>query len=455
MARESVDLQNGSLLKKMLAFALPLMATNALQLMFNAADIAIIGHFGTAHSLAAIGVTPYIVSFLLCFFSGLTVGTNVLASVSLGARDFKRTRRIVHTSIAVALIAGGAVALAGQICIRQVLVWMHTPQVVLPLTLQYTRIFFISMIPEALYGFSAMILYAKGDTKRPLIFLTASGALNVVLNLVFVLIFNMDVAGVAYATLISKTIAAALILVHLARQKDATRLYVGAIGIDRKIAGRILRLGLPASLQGIAFSLSNIVIQSAINGFGPAVIAGAAASANLEDLIWKCMTAFAQTATTFIGTSVGAGLYGMIDKIRRRALACSCLTGMIVGWSLAAGGKTVLRLYTSNAGALDAGFVCLSICGSFYFIGGFMDVMGCSLRGLGKTLEPSLITLFGACGLRLLWIATYFQIPENHTLKALYAAYPLSWGLTTVVLYAVYLPVRRKFPRESVKKAAA
>lgn len=449
MARESVDLQNGSLLKKMLAFALPLMATNALQLMFNAADIAIIGHFGTAHSLAAIGVTPYIVSFLLCFFSGLTVGTNVLASVSLGARDFKQTRRIVHTSIAVALIAGGVVALAGQICIRRVLIWMHTPQVVLPLTLQYTRIFFISIVPEALYGFSAMILYAKGDTKRPLIFLTASGALNVVLNLVFVLIFNMDVAGVAYATLISKAIAATLILVHLARQKDATRLYAGAIGIDRKIAGRILRLGLPAALQGIAFSLSNIIIQSAINSFGPTVIAGAAASANLEEFIWVCMAAFGQTATTFISRGVGAKQYGLIDPIRRRALACVCLTGIGIGWPMVLCGKTLLHFYTSSGAAVDAGFVCLSICGSFYFIGGLMDVAGGSLRGLGKTLSPSLITLFGACGLRLLWIATYFQIPENHTLKMLYVSYPLSWALTTVVLYAVYLPVRRKFPKES------
>lgn len=455
MAQESVDLQSGSLLKKMLVFALPLMATNALQLMFNAADIAIIGHFGSEHSLAAIGVTPYIVAFLLCLFAGLTVGTNVLASVSLGARNFKQTRRIVHTSLAVALIAGAVTALFGQIFIKTALIRMQTPEVVLPLTLQYTRIYFIGMIPIAVYNFGATLLYAKGDTKRPLMFLTASGALNVVLNIVFVVVFKLDVAGVACATLISQTLAAALIVLCLSRQKDATRLYVGAIRIDGAIAGRILRLGLPAALQGIAFSLSNIIIQSAINSFGPTVIAGAAASANLEEFIWVCMAAFGQTATTFISRGVGAKQYGLIDPIRRRALACVCLTGIGIGWPMVLCGKTLLHFYTSSGAAVDAGFVCLSICGSFYFIGGLMDVAGGSLRGLGKTLEPGLITLFGACGLRLLWIATYFQIPENHTLKMLYVSYPLSWGLTTVVLYAVYLPVRRKFPKESVKKAAA
>ena len=445
-----IDMCHGTILPKMLVFALPLMASSVMQLLFNAADIAVIGNFGSEHSLAAIGATPHLVNLLVNFFTGLTIGANVLASMALGARDVKKVRRVVHTAVALSFVAGGITAFLGLTFAETVLIWMQTPEVVLPLTLQYTRIYFMCMVPTAVYNFGAALLYAKGDTKRPLMFLAVAGVINVILNLVFVLAFNMDVAGVAWATLISQIAAALLVLNCLARQRDAMRLYIGAIKINRAIAGQILRLGLPAGLQGVVFSLSNLVIQSAVNSFGPVVMAGSAASANLEGFVWVCMNAFQQTATTFLSRNIGARQYGRIDPIRRRAISCACLTGIILGGFVVVFGRSLLGLYTNNVPAIEAGYLRLSIICGTYFTCGVMDVLSGSLRGLGESLSPAVISLIGACGLRLLWIATYFQIPENHTVPMLFYSYPMSWVVTAAVLYVNYLFVRKRFPKESV-----
>lgn len=447
-----IDMCHGTIWPKMLVFALPLMASSVMQLLFNAADIAVIGNFGSEHSLAAIGVTPHLVNLLLNFFTGLTVGVNVLASMAIGARDVKKVRRIVHTAIALSLVAGCITAFLGLTFAETVLIWMQTPEVVLSLTLQYTRIYFLCMVPTAVYNFGAALLYAKGDTKRPLMFLAVAGVINVILNLVFVLAFNMDVAGVAWATLISQIAAAFLVLNCLARQRDAMRLYIGAIKINKGISGQILRLGLPAALQGVTFSLSNLVIQSAVNSFGPVVMAGSAASANLEGFVWVCMNAFQQTATTFISRNIGARQYGRIDPIRRRAVASACLTGILLGGFVVVFGHTLLSLYTNSAPAVNAGYMRLSIICGTYFTCGMMDVMSGSLRGLGESLFPAVISLLGACGLRLLWIATYFQTPEHHTVPILFYSYPLSWVVTLAVLYVSYLHVRKRFPKESVEE---
>lgn len=451
---DNLDMCNGAILPKMLLFALPLMASSVMQLLFNAADIAVVGKFGSEHSLAAVGSTVTLINLLTNFFIGLTVGTNVLASVSIGANDDEKLRRIVHTSVALSFLSGLFSAFAGLIFSEKILILMQTPDVVLPLSLQYTRIYFIGMLPTAVYNFGASLLYAKGDTKRPLVFLAIAGTVNVVLNLIFVIGLSLDVSGVALATVVSQTVAAALVLTRLTKQKDALRLYFKEIRLDKEIAIRILRLGIPAGFQGVVFSLSNMVIQSAVNSFGPVVMAGSAASANIEGFVWVCMNAFQQTVTTFISRNVGAGAFGRIDPIRRRALGCAACTGIVLGGLSVLFGHVLLGLYTSSPETIAAGYVRLRIVSGTYFICGVMDTAAGALRGLGASLTPAVVSLVGACGLRLLWIWTGFQLPEYHTVALLFASYPASWILTLAAHLVCYVFIRRKFPKESIKKEA-
>ncbi len=447
------DMTNGALLPKMLKFALPLMLSSVMQLLFNAADIAVVGHFGSQHSLAAVGSTTTLINLLTNFFIGLTVGTNVMASMSLGARDIKKLVRVVHTSVALSVFSGLFSASFGFVFAEKILIWMQTPESVLPLSLEYTRIYFFGMIPTAIYNFGAALLYAKGDTKRPLIFLIVSGCVNVVLNLIFVIRFQMDVAGVATATVIAQSVAASLVILCLTRQRNAMRLYLGAVRLNPRIALNILRLGVPAGFQGIVFSLSNLVIQASINLFGPVFMAGSAASQNIEVFVWVSMNSFQPTSTTFIGRNIGAKKYSRINKIKNLALMCAFVTGIILGSFSVFFGSTLLTAYTNHPDTIAAGLLRLEIVCGTYAICGLMDTMTGVLRGLGSSLAPALISLAGACGLRLLFIATVFQMPEYHTFRWLFASYPLSWIVTLVALAVCYVFVRKKYPEQDAADA--
>lgn len=444
-----IDMTNGPLLPKMLLFALPLMASSVLQLLFNASDIAIVGHFGSPHSLAAVGSTTTLISLLTNFFIGLTIGTNVLASRSLGAQNFKMMRRVVHTSIALGIFAGMLSTVTGFFFSERILILMQTPETVLPLSLLYTRIYFFGMIPTALYNFGAAILYAGGNTRKPLLFLVISGVVNVILNLVFVIVFKMDVMGVALATVIAQTLSMILVLSYLARRRDSSRLYLAALRLNPEIVWNILKLGVPAGFQSVVFSLSNMVIQSAVNSFGPVYMAGTAASQNVDSFIWISMNAFQPTATTFISCNIGAKKYSRINRITLCALSCACVTGIVLGSLAVLAGPVLLGVYTGNPGAIEAGLIRLRIVGMTYALCGLMDVMTGALRGLGSSLLPAVIALIGACGLRLVWIATIFQIPEWHTFRHLFFSYPVSWAATFSFLAGAYYFVRKRYPKEN------
>lgn len=454
-SKSGIDMTNGALLPKMLVFALPLMASSIMQLLFNASDIAVVGHFGSEHSLAAVGSTTTLINLLTNFFIGLTIGTNVCASLCLGANDYKRLARVVHTSVALGVCSGLFSATFGFIFAERILVLMQTPEAVLPLSLQYTRIYFFGMIPTAVYNFGAALLYAKGDTRRPLLFLIISGVINVVLNLVFVIVFHMDVAGVALATVIAQSVAATLVLLCLIRQRSPIRLYLGAVRLNSEIALKILKLGIPAGFQGIVFSLSNLVIQASVNGFGPVYMAGSAASQNIEQFVWVSMNSFQPTATTFISRNIGAGKYERINKIKNRALGCAFTMGIILGFLAVSFGTALLSVYTDNPETIVAGMLRLHIVCGTYAICGMMDTMTGVLRGLGASLGPALISLAGACGLRLLFIATVFQISEFHTFQWLFASYPLSWIVTLAALFTYFIFVRRRYPLQSATATVA
>ncbi len=444
-----IDMTSGPLLPKMLLFALPLMASSVLQLLFNASDIAIVGHFGSAHSLAAVGSTTTLISLLTNFFIGLTIGTNVLASRSLGAQNFKMMRRVVHTSVALGIFAGMLSTTIGFFFSERILILMQTPEAVLPLSLLYTRIYFFGMIPTALYNFGAAILYAGGNTRKPLLFLMISGVVNVILNLVFVIVFNMDVMGVALATVIAQTLSMTLVLTYLTRRRDSSRLYPAALRLNPEIVWNILKLGVPAGFQSVVFSLSNMVIQSAVNSFGPVYMAGTAASQNVDSFIWISMNSFQPTATTFISRNIGAKKYSRINRITLCALGCACVTGIVLGSLAVFFGPALLSIYTANPAAIEAGLIRLRLVGMTYAVCGLMDVMTGALRGLGSSLLPAVIALVGACGLRLVWIATVFQIPEWHTFHHLFFSYPVSWAVTFAFLAGAYYFVRKKYPKEN------
>lgn len=453
MTKSEIDMTDGALLPSMLRFAIPLMAASVLQLLFNASDIAVLGHFGSTHSLAAVGSTVALISLLTNFFIGMSIGTNVLASRCLGAKNYKYLRRVVHTSLALGGIAGIFSAAVGVVCSARILVLMQTPESVLPLSVLYTKIYFFGMIPTAIYNFGSAILYANGETKKPLMFLIAAGLTNVVLNLVFVIGFDMDVAGVATATVISQTLAMTLVLLSLSRRKDSSKIFFNQIRLNPAIVLSILKLGIPAGFQSVVFSLSNMVIQSAVNSFGPVYMAGTAASQNVDCFIWISMNAFQPTATTFISRNIGAKRYARINKITLCALFCGTVIGIVLGTVAILFGTTLLGIYTGDAAAIEAGLVRLKMVGVPYVLCGWMDIMTGALRGLGSSFVPAVIALAGACGLRLVWIATLFQIPEYHTFTHLFLSYPVSWAVTTVVLTAAYIVIRGKYPKNDVSNA--
>ena len=445
---KSIDMTQGALLPAMLRFALPLMATSVLQLLFNVTDVAVVGHFGSEHSLAAVGSTGAMINLFVGFIVGMSIGTSVLVSRALGARNFKEVRRVVHTSVSLGILFGMVCLTAGSLFSRQILILMQTPAEVLPLSVLYTRIYFLGTLPIVMYNFGSAILYANGDTKRPLFFLMISGVFNVVANLVFVICFKMDVAGVAAATALAQVLALTMLLFHLTHRRDASRVYFSRLMIDGKICADILKLGVPAGFQSVVFNLSNMVVQSAVNSLGSVYMAAKAAVGNVDCFIWIAMNSFLPTATNFISRNVGAKKYGRINKITLIALLCASTTGLILGGLALCFDRESLSVFTNNPAAIETGLIQLRLLALWYISCGMMDTMTGALRGLGSSLAPAVISMTGACGLRLIWVATVFRIPEYHTFWHLSLAYPVSWTTTFVVLVIAYVFVRRKFPKE-------
>ena len=438
-----IDMVHGPLAGKLLVFAIPLMLSSILQLLFNAADVIVVGRWSGKEALAAVGSNTSLINLMVNLFVGFSVGTNVVVARDLGAGREEDVRDSVHTSIALSLISGVALMGLGLLLSRQMLELMGSPEDVIGLAAVYLRIYFCGMPGNMLYNFGAAILRAQGDTKRPLYFLTAAGIINVILNLVFVIVFHMDVAGVALATIISQYVSAILVLLTLMRDKGPLRVDLRALRLDMKVVRRILQVGLPAGFQGMVFSISNVVIQSSINSFGSTVVAGSAASSNIEGFVYAGMNAFYQTALTFTSQNYGACECKRVDRIMGLCLLYSGLIGLVLGNLAYLFGYPLGSIYAPGqeeviAQAVDR----LSICCTTYFLCGLMDTQVGVLRGIGYSVVPMIVSLVGSCALRLLWVATIFQL--NRTPEMLYLSYPVSWAITAATHFVFFLFIRKR-----------
>ncbi len=445
--KHGIDMTTGAVLPKILKFSIPLMLSSILQLLFNAADIIVVGNFASENSLAAVGSTSALVNLMTNLFLGLSTGANVLASHYMGAEDHDRVSKTVHTSLLLSIISGLIMTVVGVIFADKLLMLMDTPDEVIDLSTLYLRIYFLGMVAMMIYNFGSSLLRSKGDTKRPLYYLTFSGIINVVLNLIFVIFLKMDVAGVALATVISQCVSALLILRCLVKETDSFKFNIKKLKIDKSISLKILRIGIPAGFQGVVFSLSNVVIQSSINGFGAITMAGSAAAASIEGFVWVSMNAFSQAAISFVSQNIGAGKYSRINKISFTACACAAVAGLVLGNLAFIFGEPLLGIYDPRPEIIQPGMTRMSLVCVFYLLCGLMDCSVGAIRGMGYAVTPTIVSLIGACGLRLLWIATIFQIPEYHTEFMLFLSYPLSWGITFLVHLICFFIMRRKFPK--------
>lgn len=442
--RYEIDMVNGPILKKMLLFTIPLMFSSILQLLFNAADIVVVGRFAGDNSLAAVGCNGALINLMTNVFLGLSVGGNVLAARDYGAGDEEELSKTVHTAMLLGIISGLVLTVAGVIFAPQLLELMQTPENVLPLAALYLRIYFLGMTAMMVYNFGSALLRSIGDTKRPLYYLVAAGVINVILNLVFVIAFRMDVAGVGLATVISQCVSALLVVRCMMREQGGIRLIPCRLHIYKDKLIQIVQVGLPAGFQGAVFSLSNVVIQSSVNLFGETVVAGNSAAMNLEGFVYVSMNAFHQAAISFTSQNVGAGRRERIGKILLMAEGCVIVTGLLFGWVMYGFGRPLLHIYSNSSHVIDAGMVRMRIILLPYALCGMMDVVVGVLRGMGYSVGPMIMSLIGACGLRLVWIATVFQIPQFHNISTVYVSYPITWAITLVAQLLLYVYASKK-----------
>lgn len=423
----------------MLLFSLPLMASGVLQLLFNAADIIVVGRFAGDNSMGAVGSTSSLINLFTNLFVGLSVGVNVIVARTRGADSHSGLHDAVHTSMLLSVICGVILAIAGFVFAPQMLEVMNATEAQLPLAVLYLRIYFLGMPAMMIYNFGSAILRAVGDTKRPLYFLTAAGIINVGLNLIFVILLKMDVAGVALATVLSQCVSAGLIVLCLIKDDTAIHLDIRSLKINKHVLASVVRVGLPAGFQGMIFSLSNVVIQSSVNLFGDTVVSGNSSASSIEGFVYMAMNTFHQAAISFTSQNMGAGKYRRIPKILFSSLLCVTVTGIVVGWTAYLLGQPLLGIYSKTPEVIQAGMNRLSVIATTYALCGTMDVMVGMLRGLGYSIMPMIVSLLGACGLRILWIATVFQIPEYHTVRTVYLSYPMSWAVTFAVHVICYI----------------
>lgn len=433
-----IDMVNGPLAGKLLLFALPLMASSLLQLLFNAADVIVVGRYAGKEALAAVGSTSSLINLTVNLFVGFSVGANVVVARDLGGGSTEDVQKSVHTSVTLAFISGVLLTVFGTLMSRRLLEWTSSPADVIGLASLYLRIYFCGMPANMFYNFGSAILRAQGDTRRPLYFLSAAGIVNVALNLVFVRVFHLSVAGVALATIISQYISAVLVFFCLLRDQGTLHLDLHSLGIDKRVMVRILKVGLPAGFQGTVFSISNVVIQSSINSFGStAVVAGSSASSNIEGFVYASMNAFYQTALTFTSQNIGAGQTKRVDRVMALCIAYVTATGLILGNLAALFGHQLASIYApGEPEVIEQAVVRLRYICTTYCLCGIMDVLVGILRGMGYSMAPMIVSMVGACGLRLLWIATVFQ--AHHTTAILFISYPVSWAVTAV-FHAVFL----------------
>lgn len=447
-----IDMVRGPVLKKMLLFSLPLMLSSILQLLFNAADIIVVGRFAGDHALAAVGSNTSLVNLMANLFIGLSIGANVTAARYYGARQERQLKETVHTSISLSIISGILLTVIGIFGAKQMLMLMQAPAEVLELAVVYLRIYFIGMTGMMIYNFGAAILRAVGDTRRPLYYLTAAGVVNVGLNLFFVIVLHMGVAGVGAATAISQWMSAFLIIHCLRKEQGGIHLSMKEMRLHKNKVVSIFRIGLPAGVQGMFFSMTNVMVQASVNSFGAVVVAGNSAAANIEGFIYFAMNAFYQATISFTSQNVGAKRISRIDRILKRGQMCAIIAGLATGLLAVAFGPQLLGIYSTSDAVIAAGMDRLKIIATTYFLCGAMDVMVGALRGMGYSVVPMFVTLAGVCGLRIVWIMTIFRIPRFHTLNVLFLTYPLTWAVTFTAHLITFFIVRKKLRERAVAR---
>ena len=440
----TMDMTEGPVLTKILIFSIPLMFSSVLQILFNAADIVVVGKFVGDTALAAVGSNSALINLVTNLFIGLSIGANVIVARYFGGKQDENTSIAVHTSIALGFISGIILTLIGIIGAPFFLRIMLTPEDVLPQAILYLRILFAGITSMMLYNFGSAVLRAVGDTKRPLYFLLLAGIINVILNLFFVIVLKMSVAGVALATILSQALSCVLVLWCLTKEDSAIKLNFRKIRINKIKFIQILKIGLPAGFQGVVFALSNTVIQSSVNSFGSVVMAGSAAAQNIEGIVYFAMNSFYQASISFTSQCYGAKKFARINRVLAMSLLCVVAAGLICGHGLLFSGYRILGIFSSNSQVIVAGMNRLSVILSTYFLCGIMDVLVGALRGIGYSVLPMVVSLVGSCLLRLLWLATVFQMERFHTTTTVYLSYPISWAITLSVHAVCFAVLRRK-----------
>ncbi len=455
MAQKSghaVDFTSGSIGKKMIIFALPLMFSSILQLLFNAADIIVVGKFAGDECVAAVGSTTSLINLIVNLFIGLSVGANVMVANYFGAKKTEDLSETIHTAIAVSVISGLILSVIGFFFAPEILKLMNTPDDVIDLASVYVKTYFMGMPFMMLYNFSAAILRAVGDTKRPLYFLSAAGVINVGLNLIFVILFKWNVFGVAFATIISQAVSAVLVLRCLIKEGGVLKFEFRKLKIHKDKLLRMLQIGVPSGIQGMMFSISNVIIQSSINTFDTAIVAGSAASTSVEGFAFTSINAFHQSAVSFAGQNKGAGKYDRLNKILFTAWGYAFITAVIFALVFVLFDYQLISLYVSGEDVIKAGVERINIIAWSYLICGFMDVTVGVIRGLGYSVMPTLVSLLGVCGIRILWVTTVFSMERFHFVETIYYSYPISWTITFLAHLACYLFIRRQISKKMNKQ---
>ena len=444
VSKNEIDMTSGNLFKKILVFSLPIIFSSVLHLLYNAADLIVCGQFGSAHSVGAVSATNSLINLIIQLFMGLSVGANVLMARYFGTKQKEKAQRVVYTAMILSVVIGILLGAFGALCSRYFLEWMKTTDDIIDLSTQYLAIYFCGLPFSLIYNFGASLMRAVGDTKRPFYFLAAAGVFNVMFNLLFVIVFKMDVAGVALGTILSQAISAACIVVCLVKNKGFFHFSFKEMRFYKQEALEMVRIGLPAGLQGAIFSLSNVLIQSSINSLGTNTVDGNGASVSIEGFVYAAMNSVAQACIAFVSANFGAGNWKNIKRVVAYTSLFVVTFGIAVGVVAVIFGDPLLKVYISHEEAIAAGYSRLVLICLTYFTCGLMDVFAYSLRGIGYSVLPTVVSLCGVCGLRILWIYTIFPLEQFHTLQGLTISYPVSWVVTALVHLVCFLVLFKK-----------
>ncbi len=447
-----IDMLNGSLMPKIISFAVPLMLSTILQLLFNAVDLIVVGRFAGHDSLAAVGATTAIIYLFVNVFVGVSLGANVCAARYFARNDYKKMSEVVHTAIMTALIAGVAMLFIGRVLTRTALTLMDTPAGIIDMSVTYMKIYFLGTPVFMVYNFGAAILRAVGDTRRPMIFLVISGAVNAGLNILFVTVFSMGVSGVAIATVISQALSCLLVIITLLKCPEEYRLHPSRLKINFRIMQKIFAIGLPAGIQAAAINFSNVLLQSSVNSFGEYAMAGYTAAHNVFGFIYAAANAITQGCMTFTSQNLGAGKYDRLHRVLKDSLILETVFCFAIGSIAFFFGPQIISIYSPDQTVIEYGMEVLTLTTLTYFLCGYMDCLPGAMRGMGYSSVPMIISIVGTVGLRILWI--YFIFPYRRDMTFLFASYPVSWIGTCLMQAICYIVINRKVMKKA-KKADA